>query len=49
VEDSRALPRVLHALMHAMGYTWKSIARDALTGLRTTHGKQVPDVSPSPA
>ena len=49
VEDSRALPRVLHTLMHAMGYSWKSIARDALSGLRTSHGKQVPDVSPSPA
>jgi phosphatidylglycerol lysyltransferase len=49
VEDSRALPRVLHALMHAMGYTWKSIARDALSGLRTSHGKQVSDVSPSQA
>ncbi|HKB49592.1 MAG TPA: hypothetical protein VKC57_17920, partial [Ktedonobacterales bacterium] len=48
VEDSRALPRVLHTLMHAMGYSWKSIARDALSGLQTSHGKQVPDVTPFP-
>jgi lysylphosphatidylglycerol synthetase-like protein (DUF2156 family) len=49
VEDSRALPRVLRALMHAMGYSWKSIVRDALSGLRTSHGKQISDISPSPA
>jgi phosphatidylglycerol lysyltransferase len=49
VEDSRALPRVLHALMRAMGYNWKSIAREALAGLRMSRGKQVSDRSPSSA
>jgi phosphatidylglycerol lysyltransferase len=34
VEDGRAIPQALSALMQAMGYTWKSVVREALSGMR---------------
>jgi phosphatidylglycerol lysyltransferase len=40
VEDGRALPQALAALMQAMGYSWKSVVREALSGLRPPHRGQ---------
>ena len=40
VEDGRALPQALAALMQAMGYTWKSVVREALSGLRPPYRGQ---------
>ena len=40
VEDGRAIPQALSALMRAMGYTWKSLVRDALSGIRPPHRGQ---------
>lgn len=40
VEDGRAIPQALSALMRAMGYTWKSVVRDALSGIRPPNRRQ---------
>jgi phosphatidylglycerol lysyltransferase len=37
VEEGRALPQVLAALLQALGYSWTSVVREALRGLRPSH------------